>query len=61
MSENKTPSGAAVPCISLLADWATRPHDRLRKFPNGTPFLLRLRTGAVHVCELYGNMQSDQS
>jgi len=54
-------SGAQVPCISLLADWGTCPHDRLRKFPNGTPFLLRLHTGAVHVCELCGNMESDHS
>ena len=54
-------SGAQVPCISLLTGWSTRPHDRLRKQPNGTLFLLRLHTGAVHVCELCGNMESDQS
>jgi hypothetical protein len=61
MPEQDTASGAQVPSISLLADWCDRPHDRLRKFPNGTPFLLRLHTGSVHVCELCGNMDSDQS
>ncbi len=61
MSKQEAASGAQVSCISLLDDWGTRPHDRLRKYPSGTSFLLRLHTGAVHVCELCGNMDSDQS
>jgi len=50
-----------IPYIAPLTDWCTYPHKHLRKFPAGTLFLLRLRTGAVHVCELCRNLESDQS
>ena len=45
----------------LFGDWKPRPHDRLRKLANGTLFLLRLHTGAIHVCELVRNLPEDES
>lgn len=53
--------GAAVRCSALFGDWKPRPHDKLRECPNGTLFLLRVRTGAIHLCELCGNLSEDES
>ena len=53
--------GAAVRCSALFGDWKPRPHDKLRAHPDGTMFLLRLHTGAIHLCELCGNLPEDES
>lgn len=45
----------------LLGQWVEHPHLYLRRYPNGTPFLLLLKTGQIHLCELAGNMDSDES
>jgi hypothetical protein len=50
-----------LPWPVTFRDWKPRPHDNLRGYPNGATFLLRLHTGAIHVCELYGNLPTDES
>lgn len=52
---------APVRCSALFGDWKQRPHDKLRAHANGTLFLLRLHTGAIHLCELCGNLPEDES
>ena len=54
-------NGSPVRSTGLFGAWTSRPHDRLRKYDNGTMFLLRLHTGAIHVCQLYGNLPDDES
>jgi len=46
---------------SMHDNWISDPHIYLRNYPNGQVFLLKLRTGAIHACELTGNIPSDDS
>jgi len=57
----QTPTAPPVRWSALLGDWKPRPHDKLRAYPDGTIFLLRLHTGAIHLCELCGNAPEDTS
>lgn len=36
-------------------DWLQNPLNGLRDYPQGTPFLLKSRTGLIHVCILIGD------
>lgn len=47
--------------LDSLGEWIKSPHDNLRKYPNGTLFILRTAQGLYHLCTLSGNMESDQS
>jgi hypothetical protein len=47
--------------LDALGEWVDKPHIRLRKYQNGTLFLLQAAQGAVHVCELVGNMEKDEN
>lgn len=41
--------------------WRKDPAKHLRERPNGTLFLLRMKNGIIHTCELCGNMPGDSS
>ncbi len=44
-----------------LIEWSKEPPTvLLRKFPNGTLFLLKLRNQCIHVCRLVGNLPADE-
>jgi len=45
----------------ICEGWNALQTDKMKELPDGTPFLLRLKTGAIHVCELFGNMEGDAS
>jgi len=57
----KSTAAEAVEDVPALPAWREAPEEGLRGYPGGTLFLLRLRSGAVHVCDLYGNMEGDIS
>ncbi len=46
---------------AVFGDWLDSPHIRLRAHRNGTLFLLLTKAGMIHLCELGGNLESDQS
>lgn len=52
---------AKARCSILFGQWMLRPHEHLRTYKNGTLFLLRSRTGKIHLCELFGNLPTDES
>jgi hypothetical protein len=49
------------PALDSLGEWIDKPHERLRKYSDGTVFILRTKYGTTHVCSLIGNMKTDHS
>ena len=47
--------------LSAIGDWRDNPNDRLRRYPDGTMFLLRTSHGRVDLCWLVGNMEGDEN
>lgn len=55
------PEGPAGRCAALFGPWQPRPHVYLRPCSIEAVFLLKLRSGAIHLCQLYGNLPTDRS
>lgn len=56
-------NGSETPTYDDLdRKWQPDPHVHLRRFPNGTLFLLKQpRKQGIHVCILCGNLKTDES
>jgi hypothetical protein len=47
--------------LERIGNWINEPYKTLREYPNGTIFLLKMITGQIHICQLTGNIDTDQS
>jgi len=39
--------------------WITNAKDKLKRYNNGTEFLLQIKNGTIHFCRLVGNIPED--